>query len=264
MAPRDNEPELPKASTALVTPFSIAAMSMTSFKPTKHVRNVATRRAVLPPTSSQKQLTVQKPVPQASEDSSPRVTIPISHAGRSDIAIETTDAESSDNSSPEVSSQTAAPRSTVPLVSAKSFKRARTKTSHIHEYISTRGDHYVCNRCSRCYKSSGGTGAISRHLKKAHFIDHTPSRIVENRIREGTAADAAILRGAEINHKAEENRGEELMGIGLNKTVLEYLFHQWITTNNISLEQVRNPAFRAFLEYVNPVAHRMLQESFLG
>ena len=266
MALKDDKLERSKASTTLTTPFSIAALSMTSSRPAKRIRNIATREAMLPPKSSQNRHSPQENSPQSSDDHPRRDAMPSSDAGSPVIAGATThDQESSENSSPDVSSpQPAAPRSIVSQVSRVSIKRSRAKTSRIHEYISTRGDHFVCNRCSKTYKSSGGTGAISRHLKKAHFIDATAGRQAEKKIRGGTAKDATILRGAEINSKAEETRREQLMDAGLNKTVLEYLFHQWITKYEMSPEDLRNPAFRAFLEYVNPVASRMLLESRLG
>ena len=79
-------------------------------------------------------------------------------------------------------------------------------------------------------------------MKKEHFIDPTASGIAENRIREGTVIDAAILPGAEIDIKAEERRGEELMGIHLDITTLEYLYLQWTIPMNIPIKQVRTEA----------------------
>ena len=169
--------------------------------------------------------------------------------------------EPSEDSTPDVSSlQTTGLGSSVSQPSGTPFRKPRAKTSHIHEYISTRGENFVCNRCSKVYKSSGGTGAISRHLKKAHSIDSTASGIAKRRTREATAIDAAILHEAEINSKAEENRREQLMAIGLNKTTLKYLYLQWVVTQDVPSKQVRNTAFRNFLEYVNPVANRMLSD----
>ncbi len=72
--------------------------------------------------------------------------------------------------------------------------------------------------------------------------------------------DAAILREAEISSKAEEKRREQLMGIGLDKSTLKYLYLQWVITQDAPSKQVRDKAFRTFLEYVNPVANRMISE----
>lgn len=72
--------------------------------------------------------------------------------------------------------------------------------------------------------------------------------------------DAAILREAEINSKAEEKRREQLMAVGLNKSTLKYLYLQWVITQDAPSKQVRNKAFRTFLEYVNPVANRMISD----
>ena len=97
-------------------------------------------------------------------------------------------------------------------------------------------------------------------MKKAHSIDSAASGIAEKRVREGAVEDAAILREAEITNKAEEERREQLMGIGLNKSTLKYLYLQWVITQDAPSKQVRNKAFRTFLEYVNPVANRMISE----
>ena len=178
--------------------------------------------------------------------------------------VNVTDEEegSSADSTPNVSSShTPAPGTSLPQGPRVSAKRLRAKTSRIHDYVTTQGDNFVCNRCSRTYKTSGGTGAISRHLKKAHSIDPTASGVPEKRIRERTAIDAAIMRGAERNVKAEEKRREKLMGIGLDQNTLELLYLQWTLSSDIPLKHVRDSAFRTFLEYVNPVANRMLPDS---
>ncbi|KAL9068391.1 MAG: hypothetical protein Q9161_006228 [Pseudevernia consocians] len=264
MAPSNDNSELSDAPTIITTPFSIAARSTTSSKLAKHARNAALRRSVVSSKSSitsQNRPASQTPTLRTSDHHAQLVTTPLS-AGRSDTAGATGEVgELSEDSAQDVSSlQTPGMGSSVTQASGTPLRRPRAKTSHIHEYISTRGDSFVCNRCSRVYKSSGGTGAISRHLKKAHSIDSVASGIAKKRIREGAAVDAAILREAEINSKAEEKRREQLMGIGLDKTTLKYLYLQWVITQDVPSKQVRNKAFRAFLEYVNPVANRMISE----
>ena len=154
--------------------------------------------------------------------------------------------------------QTPGPRPSVSRALEASSKRRRVKTSHIHEHISTRDEHFICNRCARSYKISGGTGAISRHLKKAHSIGPAATDVAENRPREEATIDPAIRRGAEFNNKAEEKRKERLMSIGLNKKTLEHLYLQWTISENISFKQVSNAAFRNFLDYVNPVANQII------
>ena len=265
MAPSNDNSELSEAPTIITTPFSIAARSTTSSKLAKHARNAALRRSVVSSKSSiasQNRPASQIPTLRTSDHHAQLVTTPLSATGRSDTAGATGEVgESSEDSAQDVSSlQTPGMGSSVSQASGTPLRRPRAKTSHIHEYISTRGDSFVCNRCSRVYKSSGGTGAISRHLKKAHFIDSVASGIAKKRIREGAAVDAAILREAEINSKAEEKRREQLMGIGLDKNTLKYLYLQWVITQDVPSKQVRNKAFRAFLEYVNPVANRMISE----
>lgn len=263
MASTDNDSELSEAPSIIKAPFSIFARPTTSSKSAKHTRDAGTRRPVVPSKSSQKRFTPQVPLLRASDDDRSPATIPISIAERSDTAeVMEEERKSPEDSATDVSFlQTPDPRPSVSQASGATFKKPRAKTSHIHEYISTRGDNFVCNRCSKVYKSSGGTGAIARHLKKAHSIDPTASHIAGKKPRERTAIDAAILRGAETNLEAEEKRREELMEIGLNKTTLEYLYLQWTIPQNIPFSQVRNTEFRTFLEYVNPVANRMLPNS---
>lgn len=270
MEPSDNGIELSEVSNTFATPFSVVARSA------KHTRNAATRRPAVPPKPSQNRPAPQVQTITTSDIHSSLVTIPTSVTKRSVSAgVMDEERKSSEDSSSGVSLlQTPNAGIGFSQTSGKSLKRPRAKTSHIHEYITTREGNFVCNRCSRVYKSTGGTGAIARHLKKAHSIDPTASALAEKRKREGTAIDAAIIRGAEINTRAEERRKEELKemrelreereeqtGTTLNKTTLEYLYLQWIMSQDISFKQVRNKAFRTFLEYVNPVANRMLPDS---
>ena len=51
------------------------------------------------------------------------------------------------------------------------------------------------------------------------------------------------------------------MGIDIDKTTLEYLYIQWTVTQDFPFKKVRNTEFRTFLEYINPVANRMLPDS---
>ena len=245
MAPVDKEPELSKARTTFKNPFSLAARSTTSSKPAKDTRHAPNQSPAAHNKSS------RRPVPSERADTT------------SNSATETAEAEvlteedggMAQDSIPDLSVSQA------PGTASRSSRRSRAKTSHIHRHITTRGENFVCNTCSRSYKTTGGTGAIARHLKKAHAIDSTASGPAEKRIRERTAIDAAILRGAEMSIKAEQKRKEEMMGIGLDKNTLEYLYLKWTLSSDIPLNNVRNTAFRTFLEYVNPVANRMLPNS---
>ncbi len=214
---------------------------------------------MVPPKSSRKKPTPQTSTPRAPDDHSPLVPIPINVQDS-----EHTEEDSSEDPHTGTSLQTPGPGSSVSYASedlSTSFKRPRAKTSGIHEYVTQRNNTLVCNRCSKVYQLSGGTGAIIRHLREKHSIDATSTGVVAKRIREGQAIDLAILRGVEINTKAEEKRKEELMGRNLDKVTLEYLYLQWTVPLNLPFKHVRNSAFRTFLEYVNPVANRMLPNS---
>ena len=265
MATSDCDSELPEASTAVTTPFSIAtgsARSTVSSRVAKHTRNAATRRGPLPPKNSQKKRASQPPVLRAPDDHSQLTNIPVNVSeARNNEEVEDQEEEREESFEAETDtesiSQTPGPGSSV----SQAFKRPRAKTSYIHEHVTMRGDSLVCNACSKVYKTSGGTGAMSRHLKEKHSIDPIASSVAAKRIREGTAIDQAILRGAEINRKAEEKRREELIGIHLDKATVEYLYLQWTITRNIAFDHVRDQAFRTFLEYVNPIANRVLPDS---
>lgn len=147
-------------------------------------------------------------------------------------------------------------------LSTTSGVKRRMKTSGVHDHCfqvtRPEGKCFSCNYCSRFYKVSGGTGGIARHLKERHQIDPSASSVAIKRQQEGKSIDAAILRGAEINLAAQEKRKAELMGIHLDKTTLEYLYIQWTVFEDIPFNQVAHRGFRTFLEYVNPVANRLL------
>ena len=78
---------------------------------------------------------------------------------------------------------------------------------------------------------------------------------------DGMVDVGAILRGAEINIKAEEQRRRDMMSIGLDKATLEYLYLQWAISCDIPFNQVRDTRFRTFLEYINPATNRLLPDS---
>lgn len=259
MAYSDNESDLSEAPTTTITPFSIAARSTaSSSKPAQRTRNIAERRPVVPkapPKPPKKRPAI--PILRASNDHSPLTEIPIYVTGTPDEERETS---AEKESTPEVSTlETPGPGSSVSQASG--VKRTRPTTSSIHEFISRRGGQYACNRCGKMYSVSGDTGAIGRHLKKLHSIDPSPSGVAEKRIRDGTDVAAAILRGAEVNIKADEKRKDEIMGRHLDKNTLEYLYLQWTISRNIPFDQVRDRGFRTFLEYVNPIANQMLPDS---
>lgn len=89
--------------------------------------------------------------------------------------------------------------------------------------------------------------------------------MAQKRDANGTAVNAAILRHAEFTHEfkieEEAQRREEMLSHGLHKATLEYLYLHWTVTQNIAFNQVTHRHFRSFLEYVNPVANRLLPDS---
>ena len=206
MALSDNDSELSDAPTTLTTPFTIAAGSVASSKPAQHTRGVKDRRPIVPknpPKPSQKQT-------PALDNDAPLAEIPVRI-----LEKETEEASSSDDlrledSAFKVPLQTPGPGSSVSQASSSSLKRPRGKTSAIHEYVTQQGDLLICKKCSKTYKLSGGTGAITRHLADKHFINPRASRISEKRIREGTAIDAANSVGLRAMSKSKKGEGSNL------------------------------------------------------
>ncbi len=137
------------------------------------------------------------PTQRPSDNHTPLVQIPV-------IASESIqqEEESSKESEAENPSQIPNPGSSVSQPSQPSsgltsglvsFKRSRAKTSAIYKFITQRGKLLVYNRYSKTYQLSGGTGAITRHLKEKYLIKPTATYLAEKRRNEGTSIDAAIL-----------------------------------------------------------------------
>ena len=264
MASGDSTSELLKGPAPFIIPFTVAAGSTTCPKPAKHTQNLAPSRPTVSSEPPAKRPLSSPSVLQAPENLSSLDEIQSRVTERSDFAMEeeAEDDASSGVSTPDVSMpQPPVLEPTVSQTLRISAKKPRTKTSHIHEHISTRGDSFICNSCSRSYKISGGTGAIARHLKKYHSITPTASGPAGKRTQERTAVDEAVLRPSRIDHNTQGKRREEMMGNGLDRNTLEYLYLKWTTSQDIPLDHVRDERFRTFLEYINPAANRMLPNS---
>ena len=266
MAPGDSNStsELSKGPAPFIIPFTVAAGSTTCPKPAKRTRNFAAPRPTVSSEPPAKRRLSSPSVLQAPDSLSSLDEIHSRFTEGSDVAMdeEAEDDASSGVSTPDVSiPQPPVLEHTVSQTLRTSAKKPRTKTSHIHEHISTRGDSFICNSCSRSYKISGGTGAIARHLKKYHSITPTASGPAAKRTQERTAIDEAVLRPAKIDHNTQGKRREEMMGNGLDRNTLEYLYLKWTISQNLPLDLVRDERFRTFLEYINPAANRMLPSS---
>ena len=113
--------------------------------------------------------------------------------------------------------------------------------------------------------ASGGTSVVTRHLKEKHHINPELDSLARKRDLNGTAIHAAVLHHAESVQEAKQEdevkKREEVFGHGLHKATLEYLYLQWTVTQNITFKQVEYQHFRTFLEYINPVANRLLPYS---
>lgn len=257
----DQESELSTAPTIQTNPFSIAARSTASSAPAKHTRNIASRRPILEAKQlSQKHSTTSQQ--RLSIDYTALATIPT--AIEDELKAKEDDDLSEDSATAISSSRLpqSGLKSSVSYSSTSSIRKSRAKTSGVHKHCTQQsyhdGSYFVCNYCSKSYKCTGGTGTMTRHLKERHQIDPFLSTVALRRKTEGSTIEAAILRGAEINIAAEEKRQKDLLAVHLDKTTLEYLYIQWTVTENIPFNQVVHTAFRSFLEYINPVANRLL------
>lgn len=261
MAVSDDESVLSEALSITTNPFSIAAKSTVSSNSAKHTRNAATRRPIVSSTPL-----LRKKLPHSQVTilrNSNEVSDPATY-GTTPVNAHTADDDDEGrelSADPDVPSPTPDSEPDTSRLLQASLKRRRTQHSYIHEHIITQAHHFVCKICSKAYKRTGGTGAISRHLKDVHTIDPAASSVAMKRQREGTVVDMAILRGVEFNVQAEVKRREEMMGLGLHKATLEYLYLRWTITQDISFKQVRDTNFQSLLEYINPVANRMLPNS---
>ncbi|KAL9609359.1 MAG: hypothetical protein Q9167_005867 [Letrouitia subvulpina] len=253
--PSDHESDLLETPSSLTTPFSIAARSTGSSVPAKHTRNFSTRRPVRPtlPKSQARSSLTQDSSQTPSTIGRSLSTIPTAAESTRIVAEDENDDNEdedkdndqdrdgeygySDSSSvidPQLLQTSGLESSFSQSSSGSPFlkplpKRQRPKTSTIYQYCSIQdrsiGECYICNYCRKAYKSTGGTALMRKHLR-THGIDLSVDSIAIKRLRDGTAIEAAILRGAEINKQAEEKRRKELIGIGLNKTTLEFLYIQ--------------------------------------
>ncbi|KAM0803690.1 hypothetical protein BDR22DRAFT_45885 [Usnea florida] len=110
----------------------------------------------------------------------------------------------------------------------------------------------VCDRCSRAHELSGGKGAISRHLKKAHSIDTTASGAARKATRERPVTDAAVSCEPKEHNKAEEARKESTPH-GLDRVTLQRLYFSWVKSKDQHFALVNNTAFRNLLQYISLV-----------
>ena len=149
---------------------------------------------------------------------------------------------------------TQSPPFSVPDSSGKPKKRPRTKASHIHEYVSTRGCKFVCDRCSRAYESRGGTGAISRNLSS---IDTTATGASRKTTRERLVTDAAVYREPKNHTKVEEAR-ETSTPTRLSRATLPYF--SWVKSKDQYFALVNNMAYRNLFQYIRPVAYEILPD----
>ena len=161
--------------------------------------------------------------------------------------------------------RTPGPSSGASQCTTTSSSKLRPKTSWIHTHIRPfkRGavPFWACLYCSSTFRASGGTATFTRHLKIKHGMDPSATSVAQKRDGNGLAVHAAILRHAELNHEKKEEQREQLLAHNLNKTTLEYLYIRWTTTHSIAFGQVTHIEFRDWLEYVNPIANRLLPSS---
>lgn len=93
------------------------------------------------------------------------------------------------------------------------------------------------------WKYTGGTSAVSQHLKAKHQWDPEANSIARKRKREGTDVMSAFSRTTEVNQGLQERRHYHLLRDMINQDMLEYLYLKWITVHNIPFLQVEHHDF---------------------
>lgn len=258
----DGESDLSEVPTVASNPFTIARSVASSVNPAQHTRFRENRRPIANPQN--------RPIsrnPTQTPTQNPPLNTPAESPVRQAASLGNSEGAGDEEEDSGIHLQTPGPGSSVSQSSdASRNPKNRPKTSFIHEHAHSRmkadGAYWQCKTCGKAYKTSGGTGAMAKHLNDKHRVDPEANPIAKRRDENGTAVDAAIHRHADAIHEfstqEEARRREELIGLSLNKTTLEYLYLRWIVTQDIAFNQVTHEPFRDFLEYINPTANRLL------
>ena len=193
-------------------------------------------------------------------DASPSLTLPnssINDTTRVDDSIESSPL-------PELTESTPTPSQT-------STSTTRKASSLVWKYAVTGQSILLSNTkiwpCQICQdhhkeldlKTSGGTDTIHNHLRRQHGVDlqtATEHYKLQHKQRVHEISDWVEMNSLPNKYRKSTNDSHDL-----NPGILRELFGRFISENNLSYTTAESPAFRAFLEYVNPMANDLLPRS---
>jgi hypothetical protein len=140
------------------------------------------------------------------------------------------------------------------------YKWMRDGVDMQHVFLNTDGkEEWRCRFCMANYKTSGGTGIISDHLK-THDI--TKDSTAEARAKNVQLDIAKAMESAQENpQKRRKLNSSDGGSLPLDGDVIEVLYIKFISACNMPLRLVECPEFRAFLSYLNEDIDRWLPTS---
>ena len=137
----------------------------------------------------------------------------------------------------------------------------RKKSSNIYEgmdAIHEFGERiFKCKYCTASYKASGGTKTPRDHLRIKHKVDLADRNAARIAVYD-EKLEAAFARVPEQERLKKERHALEYMVDSLDKSQFMYLYLRWVIPANVSLNQVENKDFRAWLHYISKPANEML------
>jgi hypothetical protein len=102
---------------------------------------------------------------------------------------------------------------------------------------------------------------MMRHLKSSHNIEKPESAPVQ-RVQERSSRILDLF-AKQVEDEPERliRQRNKLLETSLDETLLRQLYVRWIVTEDMPFSQVKSPAFRLLLNYINPVADAKLRDS---
>ena len=127
-------------------------------------------------------------------------------------------------------------------------------------------------RCSACaakgikipreYLVVGGNAHFREHLLKDHGIVAPTSSDIASESAAATSQRIIDMTGWKQGVRvAKRARGPTVSTIGMNAGALRAVYLNWIVVDSLPFHLAKSPTFRAFLDFVNPMANSLLPRS---
>ena len=151
------------------------------------------------------------------------------------------------------------------LIRASSTSSERhKKSSNIYEDMNAIHEFekkiFKCKYCTTSYKTSDDTKTSRNHLRIKHKIDLTDRNAAKIAVYD-EKLEIVFARIPEQERLKKKRHALEYMIDSLDKSQFMYLYLRWIISANVSLNQVENKNFRAWLHYISKPANEMLSFS---